>query len=407
MPQPSRQITTLATGPTAGRQAHRRGDAQRKPKMPEATPQTLPRDIDSPALPPMLEVVEATHRYGDVVALDGVTVVARQGEFLTILGESGSGKTTLLRIISGLERPTAAKAVCIGGVDVYELGASDRDCTTVFQHYALFPHMSVRENVEYGLKVRGVATEERRKRAMEALELVRLAHTSERRIHQLSGGERQRVALARAFVTRPSILLLDEPLGALDEKLRLDMQEELIAIQRNLGITFIYITHSQEEALTMSDRVLLMKSGQIAQEGQPTELFDRPNSAFVARFMGVENIFEGTIEKIALPYVTLDMGGHSITGQWCGKAAPRLGVKAVTGVRAERVRLSDSQEKSHSSANGFSCRRTASVYKGKYLDLTLDTPIGPIRSRLWDVDAAPAEPTHVHWSHDTCTVMEP
>lgn len=374
--------------------------------MPEARTQTFQADVGSPAAPPMLEIVEATHRYGDVVALDGVTVVARQGEFLTILGESGSGKTTLLRIISGLERPTAARAVRIGGADVSELGASDRDCTTVFQHYALFPHMSVRENVEYGLKVRGVATDDRRKRAMEALELVRLIHTSERRIHQLSGGERQRVALARAFVTRPSILLLDEPLGALDEKLRLDMQEELIAIQRNLGITFVYITHSQEEALTMSDRVLLMKSGEIAQEGHPTELFDRPNSAFAARFMGVENILEGVIEKVGLPYVTLNTGGHFITGLWCGKSMPRVGAKVVTGVRAERVRLSNANE-APLSANGISCRRRASVYKGKYLDLTLDTEIGPIRTRLWDVDAAPTEPTFIHWSHDTCTVMDP
>ena len=394
MSVPARQTYTLATG------------VQKEATMPEATSQTAPVDAGSPAGPPMLEIIETTHRYGDVVALDGVTVVARQGEFLTILGESGSGKTTLLRIISGLERPTVAKAVRIGGADVSELGASDRDCTTVFQHYALFPHMSVRENVEYGLKVRGVAVVERRKRAMEALELVRLAHTSERRIHQLSGGERQRVALARAFVTRPSILLLDEPLGALDEKLRLDMQEELIAIQRNLGITFVYITHSQEEALTMSDRVLLMKSGRIAQEGQPTELFDRPNSAFVARFMGVENILEGVIEKVALPYVTLDTGGHSITGQWCGKSTPRVGAKAVIGVRAERVRLSDTRE-GHPSVNGFPCHRTASVYKGKYLDLTLDTQVGPIRSRLWDVDSAPADPTYIHWSHDTCTVMDP
>ncbi|CAM5557587.1 spermidine/putrescine transport system ATP-binding protein [Aquamicrobium terrae] len=373
-------------------------------------PQTLsPKPsttADLEARPPMLEVVNATHRYGEVLALDGVTVVARQGEFLTILGESGSGKTTLLRIISGLERPTEAEAIRIGGADVSELGASDRDCTTVFQHYALFPHMSVRENVEYGLKVRGIATGERRKLAMEALELVRLAHASERRIHQLSGGERQRVALARAFVTRPSILLLDEPLGALDEKLRIDMQEELIAIQRNLGITFIYITHSQEEALTMSDRVLLMKSGRIAQEGPPTALFDRPNSAFVARFMGVENILEGVVKDVALPYVTLEVSNRQITGRWCGRSAPNIGARAVAGVRAERVRLADGGQAPDAS-NGFDCRKTASVYKGKYLDLTLDTPVGPIRSRLWDVDAAPAEPSFIHWSHDTCTVMEP
>lgn len=354
----------------------------------------------------MLEVINTTHRYGDFRALDGVTVVARQGEFLTILGESGSGKTTLLRIISGLERPTEAEAVRIGGHDVSELSASDRDCTTVFQHYALFPHMSVRENVEYGLKVRGVSASERRKLAMEALGLVRLAHASERRIHQLSGGERQRVALARAFVTRPSLLLLDEPLGALDEKLRIDMQEELIAIQRNLGITFVYITHSQEEALTMSDRVLLMKSGRIAQEGPPTELFDRPNSAFVARFMGVENIFEGVVRDVTLPYVTVEISGRSVTGRWCGKSKPSVGSRVVAGVRAERLRLSKGTE-GQGSINGFDCRKTASVYKGKYLDLTLDTPVGPIRARLWDADTTPAEPTFVHWSYDTCTIMDP
>lgn len=398
------QATLLAAGVDS--EQRQRATAEKEAMMPQTLSPKPSTTADLEARPPMLEVVNATHRYGEVLALDGVTVVARQGEFLTILGESGSGKTTLLRIISGLERPTEAEAIRIGGADVSELGASDRDCTTVFQHYALFPHMSVRENVEYGLKVRGIAAGERRKLAMEALELVRLAHASERRIHQLSGGERQRVALARAFVTRPSILLLDEPLGALDEKLRIDMQEELIAIQRNLGITFIYITHSQEEALTMSDRVLLMKSGRIAQEGPPTALFDRPNSAFVARFMGVENILEGVVKDVALPYVTLEVSNRQITGRWCGRSAPSVGARAVAGVRAERVRLADGGQ-APGASNGFDCRKTTSVYKGKYLDLTLDTPVGPIRSRLWDVDAAPAEPSFIHWSHDTCTVMEP
>lgn len=396
-----------ATMPTAGADETSAGAVvQREPRMPETISPRSSSTTDLQARPPMLEVIYATHRYGDVVALNGVTVVARQGEFLTILGESGSGKTTLLRIISGLEKPSEAQAIRIGGADVSGLSASDRDCTTVFQHYALFPHMSVRENVEYGLKVRRVAAEERRKLAMEALELVRLPHASERRIHQLSGGERQRIALARAFVTRPSILLLDEPLGALDEKLRIDMQEELITIQRNLGITFVYITHSQEEALTMSDRVLLMKSGKIAQEGPPTELFDWPNSAFVARFMGVENILEGTVTKVALPYVTLEVFGHAVTGRWCGSPAPGVGAKAVMGVRAERVRLSVADER-FERTNSFAGRRTASVYKGKYLDVTVDTPVGPVRSRVWDVDAAPSEPSSIQWSHDMCTVMDP
>ncbi len=406
MPASLHRHITAANGETKKDRAGRGPDTQGENTMQDTMPSTAVPTPGSPAAPLMLEIVDVTHRYGEVVALEGVTVVARQGEFLTILGESGSGKTTLLRIISGLERPTVASAVRIGGLDVSELGASDRDCTTVFQHYALFPHMSVRENVEYGLKVRGVAPDERRQRAMEALELVRLAHTAERRIHQLSGGERQRVALARAFVTRPAILLLDEPLGALDEKLRLDMQEELIAIQRNLGITFVYITHSQEEALTMSDRVLLMRSGKVAQEGPPTELFDRPNSAFVGRFMGVENIFEGSISKVELPYVTLVVAGHSITGQWCGKSEPRVGAKAVVGVRAERVRLAE-QEQGGTGVNAFACQRTSSVYKGKYLDLTVDTAVGVIRSRVWDVDATPEEPACAYWSFDTCTVMDP
>lgn len=351
----------------------------------------------------MLEVLGATLYYGSVKALDSVSVVAGEGEFLTILGESGSGKTTLLKIISGLEQPTETQALRIGGKDVRELGASDRNCTTVFQHYALFPHMSVRENVEYGLKVRGVTREDRRKEAMKALEMVRLAHKSERRITQLSGGERQRIALARAFVTKPAILLLDEPLGALDEKLRVDMQEELIAIQRNLGITFIYITHSQEEALTMSDRILLMRNGRIAQEGAPTDLFDRPNSAFTARFMGVENVFEGVIAAIDGSAVSLSVGGRTLTGQWSGTSAPVAGRKAVLGVRAERVRLDppDGLE------NMLDATIQNSVYKGKYLDIAFETSVGPARARLWDSEQPPAGVRRIGWSRSACTVMNP
>src|SRR6185503_6516501 len=200
----------------------------------------------------MLEVVDVVHNFGHVAALDHVSLDAQKGEFLTILGESGSGKTTLLRVISGLERPTSIKRLAIDGEDVAERPAAQRNCTTVFQSYALFPHMSVAENVGYGLKVRGVRGDELTRNVRQALGLVRLAGKEDRRISQLSGGERQRVALARALVTRPAVLLLDEPLGALDEKLRLDMQSELVDIQRSLGMTFVYITHSQEEALTMS-----------------------------------------------------------------------------------------------------------------------------------------------------------
>ena len=238
----------------------------------------------------MLEVVDVVHKFDQVVALDHVSLDARRGEFLTILGESGSGKTTLLRVISGLERPTSVQRLAIDGVDVSERPAAQRNCTTVFQSYALFPHMSVAENVGYGLKVRGVRGEEMTRKVRQALALVRLAGKDDRRIGQLSGGERQRVALARALVTQPAVLLLDEPLGALDEKLRLEMQSELVDIQRSLGVTFVYITHSQEEALTMSDRVILMRTGRVEQSGTPIELFDRPVSRFAAEFMGFENL---------------------------------------------------------------------------------------------------------------------
>ena len=228
---------------------------------------------------PILELRNVTHRFGTVVAVDDVSIAAEQGEFLTILGESGSGKTTLLRVISGLETPSEVGSLRIAGEDVSDTPASERNCTTVFQHYALFPHMSVGENVEYGLRVRGVAPREREHRAREALALVRLGDKYDRRVHQLSGGERQRVALARALVTRPAIVLLDEPLGALDEKLRVEMQVELLELHRQLGMTFVYITHSQEEALTMSDRVILMRRGRIVQEGTPSDLFDRRQAA--------------------------------------------------------------------------------------------------------------------------------
>jgi ABC-type Fe3+/spermidine/putrescine transport system ATPase subunit len=351
----------------------------------------------------MLEVLNATLYYGSIRALEDVSVSAGEGEFLTILGESGSGKTTLLKIISGLEQPTRIDALRIGGQDVLPLGAADRNCTTVFQHYALFPHMSVRENVEYGLKVRGVGAQERKAEALKSLEMVRLAHKSERRITQLSGGERQRVALARAFITRPAILLLDEPLGALDEKLRVDMQEELIAIQRNLGITFIYITHSQEEALTMSDRILLMRNGRVAQEGTPTDLFDRPNSGFAARFMGVDNVIEGEIVAIERDVVRLERGGVVFSGRWSGAARPVVGEKAVLGVRAERVKLDPGQQLPEQ--NLLQGKVHSHVYKGKYLDVTFETDIGHIKSRIWDAEQAPAHVQRIGWAGAACTVM--
>jgi putative spermidine/putrescine transport system ATP-binding protein len=229
--------------------------------------------------------------YGEVAAVDGVTLDIGHGEFFTMLGPSGSGKTTTLRLIAGFELPDAG-TVHLGGEDVTRRPPNARDVNTVFQDYALFPHMTVLDNVAYGLRVKKVPRDERRRRADEALEMVRLPRYGTRKPAQLSGGQRQRVALARAIVNRPRVLLLDEPLGALDLKLREEMQVELKAIQGEVGITFVYVTHDQEEALTMSDRIAVFHDGRIVQVGTPAEVYERPSTDFVAGFVGVSNVLE-------------------------------------------------------------------------------------------------------------------
>jgi putative spermidine/putrescine transport system ATP-binding protein len=229
--------------------------------------------------------------YGDVVAVAGVDLEIAAGEFFTLLGPSGSGKTTTLRVIAGFERPDAGR-VELQGVDVTRVAPSQRAVNTVFQDYALFPHMTVAENVEYGLRVKGMGRRARRERAVAVLDRVRLPGLGDRKPVQLSGGQRQRVALARAIVNGPPVLLLDEPLGALDLKLRQEMQIFLKALQRDLGITFVYVTHDQEEALTMSDRLAVFSEGRIEQIGSPAEVYEHPQTEFVAGFVGVSNVLE-------------------------------------------------------------------------------------------------------------------
>jgi putative spermidine/putrescine transport system ATP-binding protein len=233
-----------------------------------------------------------TKRYGQVTAVDGIDLDIREGELLTLLGPSGSGKTTTLRLVAGFELPTEG-TVHLGGVDVTARPPYERDVNTVFQDYALFPHMSVAGNVDYGLRVRGVPRAERRERVAAALAQVRLDGFGDRRPSQLSGGQRQRVALARALVNRPRVLLLDEPLGALDRQLRQEMQVELKAIQAAVGITFVVVTHDQEEALTMSDRIAVLRDGRIEQVGAPAEVYERPANPFVAGFVGTSNVLAG------------------------------------------------------------------------------------------------------------------
>ena len=236
-----------------------------------------------------IEFRNVTRSSGSVRAVDDVSLEVAAGEFFSMLGPSGSGKTTCLRLIAGFELPVSGQ-ILLDGVDVSDVPPYDRNVNTVFQDYALFPHMSVIENVEYGLRVRGVAADERRKRAQEMLALVKLTDFGERQPSQLSGGQRQRVALARALINRPKVLLLDEPLGALDLKLREAMQIELKALQRELGITFVFVTHDQGEALSMSDRVAVFDRGRIVQVDTPRGLYSRPRNSFVAEFVGGANV---------------------------------------------------------------------------------------------------------------------
>ena len=248
---------------------------------------------------PAIRLVGLQKRFGDVVAVDGIDLEVAEGEFFSMLGPSGSGKTTTLRMIAGFEHPTGGR-IELHGQEVEDLPPFERNVNTVFQDYALFPHMSVAENVGYGLLVRKVPRAERGRRVSDALAMVRLGGYERRRPSQLSGGQRQRVALARALINRPRVLLLDEPLGALDLKLREEMQIELKTIQREVAITFIYVTHDQEEALTMSDRIAVFNHGRIEQVGSPADVYERPATAFVAGFVGTSNLLSGQAARAVL-----------------------------------------------------------------------------------------------------------
>ena len=285
------------------------------------------------ATPPDVRLLGLRKTYGDVVAVDRADFEIAPGEFFTMLGPSGSGKTTTLRLIAGFERPDEGR-VELAGVDVTSHPPYTRDVNTVFQDYALFPHMSVADNVGYGLRVRGVPKRVRRQRVEEALKMVRLGGFGDRRPVQLSGGQRQRVALARSIVNRPRVLLLDEPLGALDLKLRQEMQLFLKSLQTDLEITFLYVTHDQEEALTMSDRIAVFNAGRVEQIGTPADVYERPATEFVAGFIGVSNV--------------LDRGGRKFT------------------VRPEKIHMLDEDEEGEPGGTVEAGRIREVVYVGMF-----------------------------------------
>jgi spermidine/putrescine transport system ATP-binding protein len=289
-----------------------------------------------------VEILSVTKRFGDVVAVDHMTLLIERGTFYSLLGPSGCGKTTTLRMIAGFEQPTEGE-ILLAGQPVAGVPPYRRNVNTVFQHYALFPHMDVAQNVGYGLRQRKVSRGEEQRRVQEALELVRLAGYGKRRTWELSGGQQQRVALARALVNRPTVLLLDEPLGALDLKLRKEMQLELKALQREVGITFVYVTHDQEEALTMSDAIVVMSEGRIQQHGSPEELYERPVNRFVANFIGVSNPIRGRIlafDGASRRAEVESDSGLLLTGTVTDPgASPSPGDGVTVAVRPERLRV--------------------------------------------------------------------
>ena len=287
-----------------------------------------------------LELVNVRKDFPGFTALEDMDLHIPAGEFFALLGPSGCGKTTTLRIVAGLEEPTAGQ-VLIGGKDVTSSKPHERPVNTVFQSYALFPHMTILENVAFGLRQRKV--EDPVKKAMDALNLVELGYAAERRPQQLSGGQQQRVALARALVNRPALLLLDEPLGALDLKLRRQMQVELKAIQMEVGLTFLHVTHDQEEAMDMADTVAVMNKGHIEQLGAPEALYERPKTAFVAKFLGQSNLFVGPIADSSASSLSIEVGGHKITVPK-DRAEKQTG-KICIGVRPEKTTFHPTQPK--------------------------------------------------------------
>ena len=343
---------------------------------------------------PDIRVTGLRKSYGDVVAVDAIDLEVAPGEFFTMLGPSGSGKTTTLRMIAGFETPDEG-TIELAGEDVSRLPPYDRPVNTVFQDYALFPHMTVQDNVEYGLRVTGVKKGERQTRAQEALAMVRLPSYGGRKPAQLSGGQRQRVALARAIVNRPKVLLLDEPLGALDLKLRQEMQIELKRIQSELGLTFVHVTHDQEEAMTMADAIAVMNRGRIEQLGSPSDLYERPRTAFVAGFLGVSNLLDGTVTTAGSVRVD-DVGELRV-----GADLPNAGTRVRIGVRPEQLRLDATGA---NTINGTVAER---AYTGVATQYVVDTPAGKLTVFVQSSGSAvKGDPVTVSWDPDSTFVVE-
>lgn len=324
----------------------------------------------------MVDFIDIGKRYGNTTALELINLSVERGEFLTLLGPSGSGKTTLLNLIAGLIKPTTGKLL-IDGKDTANLSPGERGLGMVFQNYALMPHMTVFENIAFPLRVRRVAEKDIKRRVREVLDLVRLSNVEQRKPKELSGGQQQRVSLARCIVYCPSLILMDEPLGALDKKLRDQMQLEIKRIHRELGTTIVYVTHDQEEAMTMSDRICLMNGGAIEQLGTPADLYFRPRTLFVADFLGESNLLRGVVSSVDGETLTVGLERQGVTGQALSNGAPvRAGQKVTLMLRPQNLRVEAAREAGPS-------------LTGKLLDVMVT---GSLTKLYLDTGVADAEP---------------
>ena len=361
-----------------------------------------------------VELIDITKRFGSVTAVDNVSLRITRGSFYSLLGPSGCGKTTTLRMIAGFEQPSAGE-ILIAGVPVAGVPPYRRNVNTVFQHYALFPHMDVARNVGYGLRQVGTTRDEERRRVSEALDLVRLTGYDQRRTWELSGGQQQRVALARALVNRPTVLLLDEPLGALDLKLRKEMQLELKSLQQEVGITFVYVTHDQDEALTMSDVIVVMRDGRVQQQGSPEALYERPVNRFVAGFIGQSNSIAGRLVALDAVDRTASVeteAGLRLHGRLTDPSAlPALGDPMIIAVRPERLELAPTASAEGAGWTSITGRIRQETYLGDQTEYRLDTDLGQLVARRSHHGRAntgsvgPGEPVAVRWPDDANLVL--
>jgi spermidine/putrescine transport system ATP-binding protein len=357
-----------------------------------------------------VKLVDVVKLFGEAVAVDHIDLEVVDGEFFSLLGPSGCGKTTTLRMIGGFEEPTSG-LIELQGEDVTWLPPYKRNVNTVFQNYALFPHLTIHENVAFGLRRKGVKDDEVKRRVADMLELVELPGFDRRKPTQISGGQAQRVALARALINRPAVLLLDEPLGALDLKLRKQMQVELKRIQQEVGITFIYVTHDQEEAMTMSDRIAVMNKGRYEQLGDPEALYERPATRFVASFLGISNLLAGTVEGIDDNHATVRLADDTRIRAPRGVLAS--GHRVSVGVRPEKIRLRETSVELQSGYNhlsgvvrdasylGVSTQYQVEARGGARLTVFEQNVERATRSELW----TPGENVQMSWSPDHCFVI--